>query len=146
MPRQAFLYGDGKSVHAGNLTDVSAKSEGREAARLIDQAGREIAEQVANNVLIHRGRDADREGHRIACPVDRAIRWTESPAPIAEAMSAVKKSSRDWNPRRHPGSPTGKLRLDAVNEMINILLGSGDLHNRPLRKRVDRAKRPEPAS
>jgi DNA-directed RNA polymerase specialized sigma24 family protein/CheY-like chemotaxis protein len=115
LPRQAFLLMAVEEFTLPEIAQILGKSE-TEVGKLIDQAGREIAEQVATNVLIIEDEPLiamDIEslvkslGHR----VDGIARTH------GEAMSAVKK--------KQPGLiladiqlADGSSGLDAVNEML----------------------------
>jgi CheY-like chemotaxis protein/DNA-directed RNA polymerase specialized sigma24 family protein len=115
LPRQAFLLMAVEEFTVAQIAEILGKSE-MEVGRLIDQAGREIAEQVATNVLIIEDEPLiamDIEslvkslGHR----VDGVAR-THS-----EAIKAVDK--------KKPGLiladiqlADGSSGLDAVNEML----------------------------
>ena len=115
LPRQAFLLMAVEEFTLPEIAQILGKSEA-EVGKLIDQAGREIAEQVATNVLIIEDEPLiamDIEslvqslGHRVD-----GIARTHS-----EAMRAVEK--------RKPGLiladiqlADGSSGLDAVNEML----------------------------
>ncbi len=115
LPRQAFLLMAVEDFSSSEIAEILGKSEAS-VAELIDQAGREIAEQVATNVLIIEDEPLiamDIEslvqslGHRV-----EAIARTRT-----EAINAVEKN--------RPGLvladiqlADGSSGLDAVNEML----------------------------
>jgi CheY-like chemotaxis protein len=115
LPRQAFLLMAVEEFNASEIAYILGKSE-PEIARLVDQAGREIAQQVATDVLIIEDEPIiamDIEslvqslGHRV-----NGVARTH-----AEAIRAVKK--------KQPGLvladiqlADGSSGLDAVNEML----------------------------
>ena len=84
---------------------------------LIDQAGREIAAQVATDVLDHRGRADDRHGPREASSRAWATESSAVARTHAEAVEAIAHEK--------PGLvladiqlADGSSGLDAVNEML----------------------------
>jgi DNA-directed RNA polymerase specialized sigma24 family protein/CheY-like chemotaxis protein len=115
LPRQAFLLMAVEEFTLPEIAQILGKPEA-EISRLIDQAGREIAEQVATNVLIIEDEpliamDIESLVQSLGHRVDGIARTH------GEAMSAVKK--------RKPGLiladiqlADGSSGLDAVNEML----------------------------
>jgi CheY-like chemotaxis protein/DNA-directed RNA polymerase specialized sigma24 family protein len=115
LPRQAFLLMAMEEFTPVEISKILGKSES-DISRLIDQAGREIAEQVATNVLIIEDEpliamDIESLVQSLGHHVDGIAR-THS-----EAISAVKK--------KQPGLiladiqlADGSSGLDAVNEML----------------------------
>ncbi len=115
LPRQAFLLMAVEEFTLPEIAQILGKPEA-EIGRLIDQAGREIAEQVATNVLIIEDEpliamDIESLVQSLGHRVDGIARTH------GEAMSAVKK--------RKPGLiladiqlADGSSGLDAVNEML----------------------------
>jgi len=115
LPRQAFLLMAVEEFSIPEITQILGKSE-TEVGELIDQAGREIAEQVATNVLIIEDEpliamDVEALVQSLGHQVDGIARTHD------EAIRAVKK--------RTPGLiladiqlADGSSGLDAVNEML----------------------------
>jgi DNA-directed RNA polymerase specialized sigma24 family protein/CheY-like chemotaxis protein len=115
LPRQAFLLMAVEEFSMPEIAEILGKSEA-EVGDLVDQAGREIAEQVATNVLIIEDEpliamDIEALVQSLGHKVDGIARTH------GEAMSAVDK--------RRPGLiladiqlADGSSGLDAVNEML----------------------------
>jgi DNA-directed RNA polymerase specialized sigma24 family protein len=115
LPRQAFLLMAVEDFSASEIAYILGKSEA-EVAQLIDQAGREIAEQVATDVLIIEDEPL------IAMDIEGLVqslghRVNEIARTHAEAIEAVEK--------KKPGLvladiqlADGSSGLDAVNEML----------------------------
>jgi DNA-directed RNA polymerase specialized sigma24 family protein len=115
LPRQAFLLMAVEEFSSAQIATILGKPEA-EVAKLIDQAGREIAEQVATDVLIIEDEPliamdietlVEALGHRV-----EGVARTRT-----EAMQAVEK--------KRPGLvladiqlADGSSGLDAVNEML----------------------------
>jgi DNA-directed RNA polymerase specialized sigma24 family protein len=141
LPRQAFLLMAVEEFTLPEIAEILGKSE-TEVGKLIDQAGREIAEQVATNVLIIEDEPLiamDIEslvlslGHR----VDGIARTH------GEAMSAVKKQK--------PGLiladiqlADGSSGLEAVNEMLTTF-SAPVVFITAYPERLLTGERPEPA-
>jgi DNA-directed RNA polymerase specialized sigma24 family protein/CheY-like chemotaxis protein len=115
LPRQAFLLMAVEDFSIPEIAQILGKPEA-EISRLIDQAGREIAEQVATNVLIIEDEpliamDIESLVQSLGHDVDGIARTH------AEAMRAAE--------RKQPGLiladiqlADGSSGLDAVNEML----------------------------
>jgi DNA-directed RNA polymerase specialized sigma24 family protein/CheY-like chemotaxis protein len=115
LPRQAFLLTAVEEFTVPEISEILGKSEA-EVEALIDQAGREIAEQVATNVLIIEDEpliamDIEALVQSLGHEVDSVARTH------GEAIKAVNK--------RRPGLiladiqlADGSSGLDAVNEML----------------------------
>ena len=115
LPRQAFLLMAVEDFSASEIAYVLGKSEA-EVARLVDQAGKEIAEQVATDVLIIEDEPL------IAMDIEGLVQSlghhvNEIARTHAEAIEAVEK--------KKPGLvladiqlADGSSGLDAVNEML----------------------------
>ena len=115
LPRQAFLLMAVEDFSASEIAYILGKSEA-EVARLVDQAGKEIAEQVATDVLIIEDEPL------IAMDIEGLVqslghRVNEIARTHAEAIEAVRK--------KKPGLvladiqlADGSSGLDAVNEML----------------------------
>ena len=115
LPRQAFLLMAVEDFSITEIAQILGKPES-EISRLIDQAGREIAEQVATNVLIIEDEpliamDIESLVQSLGHDVDGIARTH------AEAMRAAE--------RKQPGLiladiqlADGSSGLDAVNEML----------------------------
>ena len=127
LPRQAFLLMAVEEFTLPEIAQILGKSEA-EVGKLIDQAGREIAEQVATNVLIIEDEpliamDIESLVQSLGHRVDGIARTH------GEAMRAVEKQK--------PGLiladiqlADGSSGLDAVNEMLALVLRAGRLHHR----------------
>jgi CheY-like chemotaxis protein len=115
LPRQAFLLMAVEDFSASEIAYILGKSEA-DVARLVDQAGKEIAEQVATDVLIIEDEPL------IAMDIEGLVqslghRVNEIARTHAEAIEAVEK--------KKPGLvladiqlADGSSGLDAVNEML----------------------------
>ena len=115
LPRQAFLLMAVEDFTASEIAYILGKSE-TEVAQLVDQAGREIAQQVATDVLIIE------DEQLIAMDIESLVqslghRVNSVARTHAEAISAVQK--------QRPGLvladiqlADGSSGLDAVNEML----------------------------
>ena len=115
LPRQAFLLMAMEDFTPAEISYILGKSEA-EVTRLIDQAGKEIAEQVATDVLIIEDEPL------IAMDIEGLVqslghRVNEIARTHAEAIKAVEK--------KKPGLvladiqlADGSSGLDAVNEML----------------------------
>jgi CheY-like chemotaxis protein len=115
LPRQAFLLMAVEDFSASEIAYILGKSEA-EVARLVDQAGKEIAEQVATDVLIIEDEPL------IAMDIEGLVQSlghsvNEIARTHAEAIKAVEK--------KKPGLvladiqlADGSSGLDAVNEML----------------------------
>ena len=115
LPRQAFLLMAVEDFSASEIAYILGKSEA-DVARLVDQAGKEIAEQVATDVLIIEDEPL------IAMDIEGLVqslghRVNEIARTHAEAIEAVGK--------KKPGLvladiqlADGSSGLDAVNEML----------------------------
>jgi CheY-like chemotaxis protein len=116
LPRQAFLLMAVEDFSLSQIADILGKSEA-DVGKLIDQAGREIAEQVATNVLIIE--DEPLIAMDIEVLVQSLGHHVNSVARTrSEAISAVEK--------KKPGLvladiqlADGSSGLDAVNEMLD---------------------------
>jgi CheY-like chemotaxis protein/DNA-directed RNA polymerase specialized sigma24 family protein len=116
LPRQAFLLMAVEDFTASEIAYVLGKSEA-EVAQLVDQAGREIAQQVATDVLIIEDEPL------IAMDIESLVKSLGHQVngvarTHAEAIEAVEK--------RRPGLvladiqlADGSSGLDAVNEMLS---------------------------
>jgi CheY-like chemotaxis protein len=141
MPRQAFLLMAMEEFTPAEISKILGKSEA-EVAGLIDQAGREIAEQVATNVLIIEDEpliamDIESLVQSLGHQVDGIAR-THS-----EAINAVKK--------KQPGLiladiqlADGSSGLDAVNEMLGSF-SAPVIFITAYPERLLTGERPEPA-
>ena len=116
LPRQAFLLMAVEEFTAPEIADILGKSEA-EVAGLVDQAGREIAEQVATDVLIIEDEPLIAMDIESAGPVARPQRQRRRPHPRARRSRRSRRSS--------PGLvladiqlADGSSGLDAVNEML----------------------------
>ncbi len=115
LPRQAFLLMAVEDFSSAQIAEILGKSEA-EVGKLIDQAGREIAEQVATDVLIIEDEpliamDIESLVQSLGHRVDAVARTR------TEAIKAVEK--------KKPGLvladiqlADGSSGLDAVNEML----------------------------
>jgi CheY-like chemotaxis protein/DNA-directed RNA polymerase specialized sigma24 family protein len=115
LPRQAFLLTAVEEFTIPEIAEILGKTE-KEVEALVDQAGREIAEQVATNVLIIEDEpliamDIEALVQSLGHKVDNVARTH------GEAIKAVKK--------KRPGLiladiqlADGSSGLDAVNEML----------------------------
>ena len=115
LPRQAFLLTAVEEFTIPEIAEILGKSE-KEIEALVDQAGREIAEQVATNVLIIEDEpliamDIEALVQSLGHKVDSVARTH------GEAIKAVNK--------KRPGLiladiqlADGSSGLDAVNEML----------------------------
>ena len=141
LPRQAFLLMAMEEFTPAEISHILGKSEA-DVTALIDQAGREIAEQVATNVLIIEDEpliamDIESLVQSLGHQVDGIAR-THS-----EAMSAVKK--------KQPGLiladiqlADGSSGLDAVNEMLGSF-SAPVIFITAYPERLLTGERPEPA-
>jgi DNA-directed RNA polymerase specialized sigma24 family protein/CheY-like chemotaxis protein len=141
LPRQAFLLMAVEEFSVAEIAEILGKSEA-EVGELIDAAGREIAEQVATNVLIIEDEpliamDVESLVQSLGHQVDGIARTHD------EAMRAVKK--------RTPGLiladiqlADGSSGLDAVNEMLGSF-SAPVIFVTAYPERLLTGERPEPA-
>jgi len=141
LPRQAFLLMAMEEFTPAEISEVLGKSEA-EVSKLIDQAGREIAEQVATNVLIIEDEpliamDIEALVQSLGHQVDGIARTH------GEAMKAVKK--------KQPGLiladiqlADGSSGLDAVNAML-VSFSAPVIFITAYPERLLTGERPEPA-
>lgn len=118
MPRQAFLL---RAVEGFSLDDVGAILEctPMEAARLVEQAGREIAEQVATSVLIIEDEPI------IALDIEAMV---QELGHEVTGIARTHKEAVDLMKRRRPGLvladiqlADGSSGLEAVNEILQSI-------------------------
>ena len=135
LPRQAFLLSAVEGFPVADIAAILGLDKG-EVEKLIDQAGREIAAQVATDVLVIEDEPMiamDLEGiveglgHRVM-----GVARTH-----AEAVKAI-ANERPGLVLADIQLADGSSGLDAVNEMLGIVPGAGDLHHRLSRPAVDR--------
>jgi len=115
LPRQAFLLMAVEDFGIDEISEILGKSED-EVAALIDQAGREIAEQVATDVLIIEDEPL------IAMDIESLV---QSLGHRVDAVARTHKEALKAVQKKKPGLvladiqlADGSSGLDAVNEML----------------------------
>jgi DNA-directed RNA polymerase specialized sigma24 family protein len=115
LPRQAFLLMAVEDFSSAEIAEILGEPES-EIGKLIDQAGREIAEQVATNVLIIEDEPL------IAMDIEALV---QSLGHSVEAVARTRTEAIEAVEKQKPGLvladiqlADGSSGLDAVNEML----------------------------
>ena len=127
MPRQAFLlvFLEGFSEEdAAKILDVDVS----ELRALIDQCGKELADQIATNILIIE------DEALIAMDLQSLV---ENLGHEVQAVARTRNEAVALAKQRKPGLILADIQLadgssgvDAVNDLLQVVRGAGDLHHR----------------